>query len=184
MTAPEIVGAVIDAFNYLRIPFMLVGSFSSNYYGRPRSTKDADFVVQIDPKSLNPLANLLGDDFDLDRQMSFETITGTMRYRMHHRASAFMIELFELSSDAHDQMRFSRRVKTRFDGRDAYVPMAEDVIITKLRWSKHGQRAKDVEDVRDVLRVQSGRLDLPYIRQWCDQHGTRELFERLLQAIR
>jgi hypothetical protein len=183
MTASEIVGAVIDAFNQLRIPFMLVGSFSSNYYGRPRSTKDADFVVQIDHQSLKPLANLLGPDFDLDRQMSFETITGTMRYRMHHKASAFMIELFELSSDAHDQMRFSRRVATQFDGHDAFVPMAEDVIITKLRWSKHGQRAKDVDDVRNVLAVQSGKLDLSYIRQWCDQHGTRDLFERLLQTI-
>src|SRR5437016_592411 len=122
MTAPDIVGAVIDALIELRIPFMLVGSFSSNYYGRPRSTKDADFVVQIDPQALNPLAALLGADFELDRQMSFETITGTMRYRLHHKSSAFMIELFELSSDAHDQTRFARRIKTQFANHDAFVP--------------------------------------------------------------
>jgi hypothetical protein len=183
MTAPEIVSAVIDALNQLSIPHMLVGSFSTNFYGTPRSTKDADFVCQIDHKVLNPLASLLGPDFELDRQMSFETITATMRYRLHHRASAFMIELFELSPDPHDQMRFSRRVKTLFAGQDAFVPLPEDVIITKLRWSKRGQRAKDVEDVRNVLTIQSGKLDLPYIRHWCDQHATRDLFERLLQAV-
>jgi hypothetical protein len=63
------------------------------------------------------------------------------------------------------------------------VPTAEDVVVTKLRWSKHGQRAKDVDDVKNVLRVQAGGLDLPYIRHWCDLHGTRDLFERLLQSV-
>ena len=60
MTAPEIVSAVAGALNQLGIPYMLVGSFSSNYYGLPRSTKDADFVVQIEHQLLNPFAASLG----------------------------------------------------------------------------------------------------------------------------
>ncbi|MDB5318786.1 MAG: hypothetical protein JWN40_417 [Phycisphaerales bacterium] len=183
MTALEIVSAVIGAFNQLGVPYMLVGSFSSNFYGRPRSTKDADFVVEIEHQTLSALTALLGSDFELDSQMTFETITGTMRYRLHHKAAVFMVELFELSTDPHDQMRFSRRIKTPFASHDAFVPTAEDVVITKLRWSKHGQRAKDIEDVQNVLNVQSGKLDLPYIRHWCDLHATRDLFERLLQAV-
>ena len=57
---------------------------------------------------------------------------------------------------------------------------AEDVVVTKLRWSRQGRRQKDVDDVRNVLAVQSGKLDLDYIRQWADQHGTRPLLEQLL----
>jgi hypothetical protein len=38
-----------------------------------------------------------------------------------------------------------------------------------------------VQDVRDVIAVQAGKLNLSYIRTWCDQHGTRELLERLLK---
>ena len=30
----------------LEIPHMLVGSYSSNFYGVPRSTKDADLVIE------------------------------------------------------------------------------------------------------------------------------------------
>jgi hypothetical protein len=63
------------------------------------------------------------------------------------------------------------------------LPTPEDVIVTKLRWSKGGNRAKDVDDVVNVLKVQSDRLDLPYIRQWCDAHGTRALFERLVSVV-
>jgi hypothetical protein len=32
----------------VQVPYMLVGSFSSNLYGRERGTKDADFVVTIE----------------------------------------------------------------------------------------------------------------------------------------
>jgi len=47
MTAVEIVSRVIDALNQSAIPHMLVGSFSSNLYRVPRSTKDADFVQNV-----------------------------------------------------------------------------------------------------------------------------------------
>jgi len=82
------------------------------------------------------------------------------------------------------RLRFQRRVvRDLGNGKKAFLPTPEDVVITKLRWSKQGKRAKDVEDASDVLAVQAGKLDLPYIRQWADQHGTRELFERLLKAV-
>ena len=40
----EATAAVIDALNALAVPYLLVGSFASNFYGIPRSTQDADFV--------------------------------------------------------------------------------------------------------------------------------------------
>ena len=47
MSIDDVALRVVDALNSGKIPFMLVGGFSSNYYGVPRSTKDADFVVQL-----------------------------------------------------------------------------------------------------------------------------------------
>ena len=181
MISPEFVGHVVDALVQLEIQFMLVGSFSSNFYGVPRSTKDADFVLQLDHVKFQRLVALLSPEFQFEEQMTFETITSTMRYRMRHRESAFLVELFEISPDPHDQARFARRLPKPFFGRTAFLPTPEDVIITKLRWSKTGNRQKDVEDVRNVIALQIDHLDLPYIRQWSDTHGTRDLFEKLLE---
>jgi predicted nucleotidyltransferase len=77
MTSEEVIGAVVDGLETLSIPYMLVGSFSSNYYGIGRSTNDADFVVQLESESLSSLAKLLGPAFRLDPQMTFESITMT-----------------------------------------------------------------------------------------------------------
>jgi hypothetical protein len=180
MNAVDLVLRVIDALEKLAVPYMAVGSFSSNVYGVPRSTKDADFVVELGQTPVTAIAAHVGSDFHLDPQMSFETVTATMRYRLKHQHSGFVVELFLLSDDPHDRARFSRRVVGDVGGRKIFVPTAEDVVITKLRWSRSGSRAKDVEDVRNVLSVQAGRLDLDYIRSWCDRHQTRELFEKLL----
>jgi hypothetical protein len=183
VTSTDIVLHFIKAFDQLSIPYMVVGSYSSNVYGRPRSTQDADFVLQLGGNPMPSLARALGSEFRIDPQMSFESVTGTMRYIALHTLSAFKVEMFLLTADPHDALRFQRRQLVDFEGTRVWLPTPEDVVITKLRWSKGGNRSKDVEDVKQVLTVQSKQLDLPYIRHWCDQHGTRDLFERLLTAV-
>jgi hypothetical protein len=140
MTAVDFVVRVIAALEANGVPYMTVGSFSTNVYGKPRSTKDADFVVELGNVNVSKLATDIGPDFRLESQMSFETVTSTTRYRLHHRDTQFLVELFLLSDDPHDRERFRRRVAGDIGGQRAFVPTAEDVIITKLRWSKQGQR--------------------------------------------
>lgn len=180
MNAVEIVKRCVEAFERLQIPYVTVGAFSVNVYGYPRSTKDADFVVQLGNVPINAVIASLGSEFTLDPQMSFETITSTTRYRLRHRSTQFLIEMFLLSDDPHDQARFARRVFGRVGDRRASVLTAEDLIVTKLRWSRQGKRSKDADDVVNVLASQAGKLDLAYVRSWCLKHGTTELFERLL----
>ena len=80
MTTQEIVRRVVDALEQLSVPYMLVGSFSSNAYGVPRNTQDVDFVVQLEPTTISQLAAKLDPAFQLNPQTSFETITATIRY--------------------------------------------------------------------------------------------------------
>src|SRR5262249_25154484 len=135
MTSEEAALAVIDALETLHVPYMVVGSFSSNYYGIGRSTKDVDFLIQFDSESLVRLADHLGTAFRLDPRMTFETTTMTRRHVLKVVAISFTIELFHLSDDPHDQERFRRRQRVKTMGREVNMPTAEDVIITKLRWA-------------------------------------------------
>lgn len=179
MTALEVMRAVAAALGAAGVEYMVVGSLSTSAYGVPRATKDADFVVQFGSSSVADVLRQLGPAFVLEPQMSFETITGTSRHRITHAESGFLIELFLLSDDAHDRERFARRRKVNYGGCDTFIASAEDVIITKLRWSRHGNRAKDIDDVRNVLAVRGDALDWDYVHRWCDDHGTRVLLDRV-----
>jgi hypothetical protein len=183
VTANQIVLRVIQTLEGQGIPYMLVGSYSSNAFGVGRSTQDADFVLELGDRAATPLFQALAPDLAFDPQMRLESVTGTLRFVGKH-ASGFKVELFLISDDAHDRERFRRRSRQPFLDAFAYLPTAEDVVIQKLRWFERSKRAKDLDDVKNVMAVQVGRLDLDYIRRWCDEHGTRSLFEELLVESR
>lgn len=155
---------------------MVVGSLSSNYYGVARNTKDADIIIETDER-LPELYERLKHHFAADPQISFETVQMTTKHVIKHLGTGFSIELFLLSEDAHDQLRFERKVRIQDGLLDAYLPTAEDVIIQKLRWG----RRKDRDDVIDVILAQHEALDWPYIQAWCEQHGSVDRLKAALQ---
>lgn len=183
MTSDDEAIRAMDAINESAVPFMVTGSFARNLYAPPRSTKDIDFVVESTDFAATEIARLLGPDFQLDEQVYFETITGTTRYVIRHRLSTFVVEFFLLSDDAHDHERFRRRRHVEILGRHVFVATPEDVVIAKLRWSDRGRRPKDREDAKSVVAAQAERLDWPYIRRWCAEHGTLELLEQIQREV-
>ena len=183
MTAEQVVLAVTRALAQLGIPHMTVGAIAGIYYGIGRTTDDADFLIAVDDLQLSPLRKALGTDFSVDPQPRIETVTMGTYYVVKHAESDFAIDLFILRDDPHDTQAFTRRRMVEFEGGQAPLCSAEDYIITKLRWAKTKQREKDTSDVRAVLAVQHGKLDYELIRKWCDQHETRQLFERILATL-
>jgi hypothetical protein len=180
MTADHALVAVIDALERLGSPYVLVGSIAANFHGIPRSTRDADIVVAIEPSTLDRLAASLVPGLRIQPQTSFETVTGTIRHIIDVQDSPFVIELFGWSDDPHDQARLARRLRVRILDHHTWVLTAEDVVITKLRWGQHANRSKDLEDARNVLAVRQGELEMAYIRRWCAEHGTTAILDHLL----
>ncbi len=179
-TIEDVTLQVVDALNACGCPYMLVGSFSSNLYGIPRSTKDADFVLQLQGDLSPVFYQSLGKDFEIDPQLRFETNTGTFKQEVRFQGTPFTVELFRLSNDEFDQERFRRRVAAKLFGRQTFVPRAEDVVVMKLRWF----RDKDRADILNVMTVQRGKLDWSYIESWCKRHGTLARMEGIRQSVR
>lgn len=182
----DVAARVVEVMEKLGVDYMLAGSFSSNLYGIPRSTKDADFVAVLSGGQLSALQQELGKEFEFDDQPSFETVTGTFREKVRVKSIPFDIEIFHLSKDAHDLSRFERRVRVKDElvGREIQVPTAEDVIIMKLRWAMIAKRDKDRDDVRNIIAVQGDEaLDWDYIHRWCEAHGTRALLDEIRASI-
>lgn len=183
MTADEAVVAVLEALDAAGIPFMIVGSLASNFHGIPRSTRDADFVVELPVGSLERLSAALPAGLTLDRQSAFEGVTGTTRYLITLKGHPFVCELFVRGDDAHDRERFTRRQRVRIFDRLACVASAEDMIITKLRWASQADRSKDRDDARNILAVRGSELDWEHIHRWSTEHGTTALLEQIRASI-
>jgi len=184
MTADDIVFRVLDVLNEQNISYMLVGSLSTNFHSIPRSTQDADIVIQ---SSLGVAARLIATrcpELCLDPQFGFESVTGTKKLVLRAEAEDFVIELFGLSDDPHDQERFRRRKQVEWENRIAWIASAEDAIITKLRWGHQAGRRKDLVDASAVIGFKGDAIDWPYVEAWCDRHGSRKLLEQIREELR
>jgi hypothetical protein len=185
MTSEEISLRVVEILNKHEIPYMVVGSLSTNFHSIVRSTKDADFVV---PDRLSEAARIIAREFDslkLDPQYGFECVTATKKLILRAPDSeGFIVEIFGQADDAHDVERFRRRMQVDWFGRPTWIATAEDAIITKLRWAHRLGRAKDLADVQTVIAIKGDKLDWPYIERWCDAHGSRLLLENIRNELR
>ncbi len=176
MTASEALESFTRLLNEANVPYMVVGSFSSNYHGVPRSTKDADIVLQFDVSAWKLLSEQLPAGLTLVPQGGFEMVTATRKEIITVDGTLFEIEVFYLSEDEFDRVRFSRRIKVDlYDGMIVWVATAEDVVVQKLRWLKTASRSKDYDDVINVMRRKGANLDFAHITEWCEQHGTLEI---------
>jgi len=134
----EALAQLVSLFNRHGVDYMLVGSYSSNAYGIPRATKDADLVVAALDSAFELIGSSLGDNYRTESQIEFELITGTVRRVILFTPINFGLEIFQLSDDPFDQSRFKRRVQVQSSvlGGPVWLPTPEDVIIQKLRRSR------------------------------------------------
>jgi hypothetical protein len=183
MMSNEVTIRVIEALEACGIAYMLVGSYSSNAYGIPRSTQDADFVIELGDVSIGELARRLAPTIRIDPQMSFETVTMTRRYVAEVIDTPFRVEFFLLNDAPHNRERFRRRQQIPLWDRQVWLPTVEDVIITKLHWALLANRSKDQDDIRNIITVQGDRIDWDYVHGWCEQHGTRALLDEIRRSI-
>lgn len=153
------------------------------YDPRRVARQDADFVVQLQGRSVDEVFAPLASQFKVDPQMSFETVTGTIEHVLWTPDHALVIGLFELSQDEHDQSRFGRPIVVRAMRGDAYVLAPEDVIITKLLWYQRERRSKGLNDARNILATQQKLLDAACRERWCRTHGTLELLPQLREQF-
>src|SRR5262245_25799734 len=174
MSSREIVTAIVRILNQHGVPHMLVGSFAANLYREPRSTADADFVIESPLEMASLLRKELAIPFECDPQLRFETVTCTTFLKLDFLDRAFGVELFKLKDEPYDAERFRRRRAVRFDGEEAFALSPEDVVVTKTRWVDRAQRPKDRDDLLQIIKENGATFDWAYIERWCAELGVSE----------
>jgi hypothetical protein len=177
---------VVDALEKLDISYFIGGSLASALYGVARSTIDADLIADIRPEHASPLTQLLESDFYIDEEMILGAIQHQSSFNMIHLETAFKVDIFILKKRPFNQSQMKRKTLqkvTKDLDRQAFMATAEDIILAKLEWYRIGDEVSDRQwqDILGVLRAQSGRLDLEYLRHWAGELGVANLLDRALK---
>jgi len=182
----DMLGRVTTLLVKRDVPYLVDGEFASGVWGGFESGASASVIID---ESNGLTAGDLGADLSAEAEVdcpeeSWDGLTSRwIRIRQSRRA--FVVNLHALChDDAHEVVRFARRVTVKAGGYEIAVPTAEDVILKHLRWEKLDNFGfmRHEATVRNVIHFQAATLDLSYVRSWCDKQGTRQFFEELLQG--
>lgn len=182
MTAEqEALFGVVRALERLGIPHMVTGSVASSFHGRPRSTHDADIVIDPSQEQLDALVQSLdGAGFYVDAARARDALARRLQFNAIETRSAFKIDLILRKDRPFSREELGRRQAAELaPGVPVALASPEDTILSKLEWAiKAGRSERQIEDATGVLAVNPG-LDRAYVEKWARELGVLELWREI-----
>ena len=174
----KLVTARLDAAG---IAYMLTGSIAAGYYSEPRMTRDIDIVVELGTDDADRLVTLFGSDFMAEPETVANAIRRRGMFNMIHVAAAVKVDMIVRKETPYRREEFRRRRQATIDGQPMWLVSPEDLILSKLEWSKDSQSELQRRDVRGLLR-DAPDLDQIYLDEWGTRLGIRHLLDEVRLA--
>ena len=162
------------------IAYMLVGSVAALAHGRQRSTKDFDVVLEASASVLRALVRSLPEErFYASEDAAMEALRYETQFNVLDMTTGWKIDLIPRKQRPFSETEFARRSRLEVLGVPMYVASLEDTIVAKLEWAKAGGGSeRQLEDVRELARLGSSRLDRSYVEQWVQRLDLGEMWAR------
>jgi hypothetical protein len=161
------------------LPYMVTGSIASGHYGQPRMTRDIDIVIEAIPPDAEKLAMALGQEFLPDPDSFRAAISRRGFFNVIHRDAIVKVDFIVRKNDAYRRQEFERRRRVSVDGHPLWLVAPEDLILSKLVWSKDTHSELQRRDVRALLKFQHDALDREYLHRWADALSVRTLLTEM-----
>jgi hypothetical protein len=182
VTGGSLLRLVAEALAASRISAMVTGSVAAAYYGVQRATVDVDLV--IDPptaQQLNEFARLIESrDLYVSDDAAREAFATRSMFNVVDATSGWKADLIVRKARPFSTEEFSRRRPAILLGVAIDIATVEDVILAKLEWVKAGASGRQIEDVRELVRLAEATLDRKYLERWI---GELKLSEQWRQAV-
>lgn len=163
------------------IPYMISGSFGSSYHGRPRATKDIDIVIAPTEKQLLEFVESLGEDYYVSLEAVRDAFDNNSMFNIIDSLSGWKADFILRKARAFSCQEFERKCIAEIGGLNVWVTSPEDIILSKLEWSKDSQSERQFADALGVAVVQWDRLDVDYLRKWAKELQVRDSLKQLLE---
>lgn len=174
---------LIEKLSESLIPYMLVGSVAASFYGHPRSTVDIDIVVDADEETLCRFARSLGEGYFISEDSVREAIRSGTLFNIIDDASGYKADFIVRKERAFSRTEFNRRVSITMVDKHLNMATPEDVILSKLEWSKLGSSERQWSDALQVAKTQGETLDLDYIEKWARELDVADLWKRIRRVV-
>jgi hypothetical protein len=181
MTQEEFLAELAGRLEAAGIPYMVAGSHASSYHGQPRATQDVDLVIDPSPEQLDEFLTRLGDPFYVSPEAAHEALRRRSPFNIILVTDGWKADLIIRKERPFSLEEFRRRQVGQMHGRALPLASAEDVILSKLEWSRISQSERQLSDALNVAVALWPALDRDYLRKWASELGVANTLDELLR---
>lgn len=156
------------------IASMPTGSLAMSYYARPRMTRDIDLVIALDATQSERLIGALGADYHASAVAIAAAVRGARPWNIIHLPSVVKIDLIPRKETRYRRAEFERRGRVELAGVPLWIVSVEDLILSKLEWSRESRSEQQRRDVKLLLQAP---LDRVYLDHWAAHLGLGGLLQ-------
>jgi hypothetical protein len=161
-----------------KIPYMLTGSLAANFYAAPRMTRDIDIVIEIFEADIGKFFQAFQEDFYIDQSSIADAIEHQSMFNIIHNNSVLKIDFLIRKDLPYRSAEFQRRRQINLDDMKVWIVAPEDLVISKLFWSKDSLSDFQLRDVKNIL-VSTKNLDELYIEKWVETLGLDHVYAKV-----
>jgi len=160
---------------------MVTGGSALGFWGHIRTTMDIDIIISIRKEQINPFLESLLEEAYVDPDTAREAISRHGMFNVIYQKTCFKVDLIPLKKDRYEQEKFSNRLEINLGSNTLSVISPEDLIISKLLWSKSaGGSERQLRDCASIYRLNAGELNESYLKQWFAELGLEEEFNKII----
>jgi len=156
------------------IGYMLTGSMAMNYYAQPRMTRDIDVVVALRPGDAGRVVEMFSADYYVSREAVDDSIAHQSLFNLIHNESVIKVDCIVRKQTPHRLAEFDRRQRIRIQDFETWIVSKEDLILSKLFWTKDSRSELQLRDVKNLV---STGCDRAYIERWTPELGLTNLWQ-------
>lgn len=178
----QFVMLIISRLDSIKVPYMLTGSMAMAFYSSPRMTRDVDLVVELNRLAVDRLVELFAGDCYIETESVRQAVETHSMFNVIHREWALKADFVVRKASEYRAVEFARRQLLEFEGNEVWVVAVEDLILSKLVWSKTSHSALQSRDVRQLLSSEIA-LDREYLRKWAQALKVERLLEEAMRDV-
>ncbi len=154
---------------------MLTGSIALSQYAIPRSTVDIDIIVAISNAVLPEFFDEFQNDYYIPTGSARNAVARSSMFNLLHNETLVKVDCILLKPDEFQRNAFSRKQRVNYaDEFDLWIISRDDLIISKLIWSKKSGSDRQLDDVAGILK---NGFDSEYVEYWVAQLGLQNEFD-------
>jgi len=174
----EFVKQIAERLDAADIRYMLTGSMAMAIYAMSRMTRDIDLVIECHLEDSPKIAHLFKADCYVNEDSIRNAVIRRSMFDIIHNEWMLKADFIVRGDEEYRKLEFERRRQFDIEGTPIWVVAPEDLILSKLEWSKGSNSALQQRDAQVLIEVVTD-LDWSYLEAWAERLGVKVLLDQV-----